>query len=186
MARKFTRILLRMNIKSHPQTYMTRVEGENTRLRHPDSSVKTKDSLLFWHQTASCSDIQLSYLFIISSLMMFAFHIQLIIPSEHYSPHAIAKPYPHSATPPHFGNKLMGEIPMLWELPVSREAVKSKYNKLLQREHYSPQAIAKPYPHSATPPHFGNKLMGEIPMLWELPVSREAVKSKYNKLLLLN
>jgi hypothetical protein len=32
----------------------------------------------------------------------------------------------------HFGNKLMGEIPMLWELPVSREAVKSKYNKLLR------------------------------------------------------
>ena len=64
--------------------------------------------------------------------MMFAFHIQLIIPSEHYSPHAIAKPYPNSATPPHFGNKLMGEIPMLWEFPVSREAVKSKYNKLLR------------------------------------------------------
>jgi hypothetical protein len=66
--------------------------------------------------------------------MMFPFHIQLIIPSEHYSPHAIAKPYPHSATPPHLGNQLMGEIPMLWELPVSREAVKSKYNKLQQRE----------------------------------------------------
>ena len=25
-----------------------------------------------------------------------------------------------------------GEIPMLWELPVFREAVKSKYNKLLR------------------------------------------------------
>jgi len=75
---------------------------------------------------------------------------------------------------------------MLWELLVSREAVKSKYNKLLQREHYSPHAIAKPYPNSAMPPHFGNKLMVEIPMLWELPVFREAVKSKYNKLLLLN
>jgi len=75
------------------------VEGENTRLRHPDSSVKTKDSLLFWHQTASCSDIQLNYLFIISRLMMFPFPIQLIISIEHYSPHAIAKPYPYSATP---------------------------------------------------------------------------------------
>jgi len=75
------------------------VEGENTRLRHPDSSVKRKDSLFFWHQTASCSDIQLNYLFIISRLMMFPFPIQLIISIEHYSPHAIAKPYPNSATP---------------------------------------------------------------------------------------
>ena len=33
---------------------------------------------------------------------------------------------------PHLGNQLMGEIPRLWELPVSREAVKSKYNKLLR------------------------------------------------------
>jgi IS1 family transposase len=29
------------------KTYMTRVEGENTRLRHPDSSLKKKNSLLF-------------------------------------------------------------------------------------------------------------------------------------------
>ena len=29
------------------KTYMTRVEGENTRLRHPDSSLKKKNSVLF-------------------------------------------------------------------------------------------------------------------------------------------
>jgi insertion element IS1 protein InsB len=29
------------------KTYMTRVEGENTRLRHPASSLKKKNSLLF-------------------------------------------------------------------------------------------------------------------------------------------
>ncbi|MEG4109940.1 hypothetical protein QUA04_28300 [Microcoleus sp. S13_C5] len=31
--------------------------------------------------------------------MMFPFPIQLIIPIEHYSPHALAKPYANSATP---------------------------------------------------------------------------------------
>lgn len=29
------------------KTYMTRVEGENTRLRHPDSQTTSQDSLLF-------------------------------------------------------------------------------------------------------------------------------------------
>ena len=29
------------------KTYMTRVEGENTRLRHPDSSTAQKNSVLF-------------------------------------------------------------------------------------------------------------------------------------------
>lgn len=29
------------------KNYMTRVEGENTRLRHPESSLKTQNTLLF-------------------------------------------------------------------------------------------------------------------------------------------
>jgi hypothetical protein len=32
------------------KTYMTRVEGENTRLRHPDSSLTQKNFMLFLHQ----------------------------------------------------------------------------------------------------------------------------------------
>jgi insertion element IS1 protein InsB len=31
------------------KTYMTRVEGENTRLRHPDSSLTQKNFMLFLH-----------------------------------------------------------------------------------------------------------------------------------------
>ena len=42
------------------KTYMTRVEGENTRLRHPDSSLKKKNSWLFWRQN-KCSNIQFDY-----------------------------------------------------------------------------------------------------------------------------
>ena len=42
------------------KTYMTRVEGENTRLRHPDSSLKKKNSLLFWRQN-KCSSIHFDY-----------------------------------------------------------------------------------------------------------------------------
>ena len=39
---KFTLILFPMEIRSHRKTYMTRVEGENTRLRHYLARLKRK------------------------------------------------------------------------------------------------------------------------------------------------
>ena len=42
MAGKFTQILFRRETRSHRKTYMTRVEGENTRLRHYLARLKRK------------------------------------------------------------------------------------------------------------------------------------------------
>ena len=64
------------------KTYMTRVEGENTRLRHPDSPLKKKNSLLFAirQQVAQIFNSITNSLFF--CLIVFPFPIQLTITIE--------------------------------------------------------------------------------------------------------
>lgn len=149
---------------------MIRVEGKNTRLRHYLARLKRKS---FYYS---------------KSEEMLRYSIQLLI---HYLKVADV-PVPYQNQRNHF--RLSAIALEVYHTLIQQRLIMITYriahalraDKIFVLENGS--ILASSSHRDLLPPKgiyttLRNKLMGEIPTLWELSVFREAVKSKYNKLL---
>lgn len=97
-ARQSIQDLFQMEIRSHRKTYMTRVEGENTRLRHYASPTASQNTLLFTRQR-KCWDTRSDCCYTTSSSGMCPF---------------LNDSWHHSATPKILSKNFAPFYPRIW------------------------------------------------------------------------